>query len=60
MLDDEQDYQTKEAGGKVVQHNAPTAGQSFQLADGPWFGDVEEAEEREGDQSMRPVRPANG
>ena len=46
MLDDEQNDQSKKAGGQVVQHDAPAAGQCFESANGPGLGDVEKAEER--------------
>jgi len=41
----EADEQRKETRGDVVEHDAGAFGQGFELADGPGFEDVEEAEE---------------
>jgi hypothetical protein len=38
----------EEAGGYVVEHDAGAGGEAFELADGWWLEDVEEAEEDEG------------
>ena len=59
MLDHKQHDQSEEAGCQVVQHDAPPAGQRLELADGPWFGDVEEAEEGECKECVRPVGAAD-
>src|ERR1035438_2440215 len=42
----------------IVEDNAPAFGQAFKLTDGKGLGDVEEAEENEGDQSVTPIEGA--
>jgi len=45
----------EEAGGYVVEHDAGAGGEGFELADGPGFEDIEEAEEDEGEDGVGPV-----
>jgi len=49
------DGEGEEAGGYVVEHDAGAFGESFELADGRRFEDVEGAEENQGDRGMLPV-----
>ena len=49
------DGEGEEAGGYVVEHDAGAGGEAFELADGGWLEDVEEAEEEEGEGGMLPV-----
>ncbi len=44
-----------EAGRYVVEHDAGAVGEGLELADGPWFEDVEETEEDECEQGVHPV-----
>jgi len=48
IADDNPEDQGEDPGGDVVEHDAGAFGQGFEAADGPGFGDVEEAEQREG------------
>src|ERR1700722_8244941 len=44
-----------QAGGDVVEDDAPATGKALEAADGKWFGYVEEAEEDEGDETVTPI-----
>ena|SRR5580698_3991598 len=44
-----------QAGGDIVEDDAPAAGKALEAADGKWFDDVEEAKECESDQAMTPI-----
>ena len=44
-----------QAGGDVVEDNAPAAGKALEAAPRKRFDDVEEAEEDEGDEAMTPI-----
>ncbi len=47
--------QSIQSGGHVVEDDAPAGGEALETADGEWLGDVEEAEEDEGDQGVTPI-----
>ena len=47
--------QSIQPGGHIIEDDAPAFGQAFKLADGKGLGDVEEAEEDEGDEGVTPV-----
>src|SRR5580698_7542316 len=49
------DGEGEETGCDVVEHDAGTRGQAFEVADWRGFEDVEEAEEDEGDCCVAPV-----
>src|ERR1700721_3173775 len=44
-----------QAGGDVVEDDAPAAGKALEAAHGKWFGYIEEAEEDEGDEAVLPI-----
>ena len=44
-----------QAGGDIVEDDAPAAGKALEAADGKWFDDVEEAKEHESDEAMTPI-----
>jgi hypothetical protein len=44
-----------QAGGDVVEDDAPAAGKSLETAHGKWFDDVEEAKKYESDEAMTPI-----
>jgi hypothetical protein len=52
--DDVGEDEGSDASGDVVEHDARAFGESFELADGPGLGDVEEAEEDEGEKRVLP------
>lgn len=47
-----------QAGGDIVEDDAPAAWKSLEAAHGKWFDDVEEAKEDESDEAMTPIRGA--
>src|SRR5580698_4655478 len=44
-----------QAGGDIVEDDAPAAGKALKAANGEWFGYVEEAKEDESDEAMAPI-----
>ena len=44
-----------QAGGDIVEDDAPAAGKALEAAHGKWFGYVEEAKEYESDEAMTPI-----
>ena len=55
MADEDAEEEGDEAGGYVVEHDADAFGEGFEASDGPGLGDVEGAEEKEGDERVKPV-----
>src|ERR1035441_6590519 len=47
--------QSIQPGGHIVENDAPASGEAFKLADRERFGDIEKAEEHEGDEGVLPV-----
>ena len=47
--------QSIQAGGHIIEDDAPAFGEFFELADGEGLGDIEETEEDEGDEGVTPV-----
>ncbi len=47
--------QSIQAGGYIIEHDAPACGEFFELADREGFGDIEKAEEDESDEGVTPV-----
>jgi len=44
-----------QAGGDIVEDDAPAAGKALEAANGKWFDDVEKAKEHESDEAMTPI-----
>jgi hypothetical protein len=47
-----------QAGGDIVEDDAPAAGKALEASHGEWLGYVEEAKEYESDEAMTPISGA--